>query len=210
LRRPNPQLRPIGGNEAVARGIDDGEFAGSEGEGDILRGVRVEMDALEAGESANGRAVNAGMGDVEFGDFVAGEGGGVGDTGRESDRLIARNWSEKQECWRAARANRRPRTRINGVGEGGVGEAEAEGEEGSFRKIAIGAVEHGVVGEGRELGDGFVERDGETTGGIVVAGENIRDGGAALFTRIPSFENRGSVLVGPIDGDGAAGCQHNN
>ena len=92
-----------------------------------------------------------------------------------------------------------------GVGEGGVGEAEAEGVEGMFVEVAVGAVGHVVVGVGRELGDGLVEGDGETAGGIVIAGENIGDGGAAFFAGIPGFENRGGVIVGPIDGERGAG-----
>jgi len=98
----------------------------------------------------------------------------------------------------------RRRNRGVGVGEGGVGEAEAEGDERLFGQVTVGAVGHGVVGVRRKLGDGFVERDGETSGGIVVTGENVGDGGATFFAGIPSFEDSGSVFVGPIDGEGAA------
>jgi len=91
-----------------------------------------------------------------------------------------------------------------GVGEGGVGEAEAEGEEGSFGGVAVGAIGHGIAGEGRELSEGFVEGDGEAPGGVVVAGEDVRDGSAAFFAGIPSGENGGGVFIGPVDGDGRA------
>jgi len=97
-----------------------------------------------------------------------------------------------------------------GKGEGGVGEAVAEGEERLFGEVTIGAVGHGVAGERRELCDGFVEGDGETAGGIVVAGENVGDGGAAFFAGIPGFEDSGGVFIGPIDGEGAAVGQNDN
>ena len=100
----------------------------------------------------------------------------------------------------------------DGVGEGesGIGKTVAEGEEGFFGEVAVGAIGHAVAGEGRELGDGFIERDGETAGGIVVAGEDVGDGGAAFFAGIPGFEDGGSVFIGPVDGEGAAAGQDNN
>jgi len=60
------------------------------------------------------------------------------------------------------------------------------------------------------LGEGFVEGNRETAGGIVVAGEDVGDGGAAFFARIPGFENRSGVFIGPVDGEGAAAGQHDN
>ena len=71
-------------------------------------------------------------------------------------------------------------------------------------EVAVGAVEHGVVGEGRELGDGTVEGDGETAGGVAVAGEDVSEGGAAFLAGIPGLENCSGVIVGPVDGEGAA------
>ena len=71
-------------------------------------------------------------------------------------------------------------------------------------EVAVSAVEHGVVGERWKLGDGGIEGDGEAAGGIVGAGEDVGERGAAFFARIPGFENRGSVIVGPIDGESAA------
>ena len=97
-----------------------------------------------------------------------------------------------------------------GVGEGRVGEAEAEGVKGRFVEVPVGAVGHVVVGVGRELGDGFVEGDGETAGGIISAGENVGDGGAAFFAGIPSLENGSGVIVGPVDGHGGAAGEHDD
>jgi len=75
---------------AKAGVVDDGEFAGSEVEGDNLKGAGGEMNALETGKRADGGAVDAGVGDVEFDDFVAGEGGVVGDAYGNLYRRIAR------------------------------------------------------------------------------------------------------------------------
>ncbi len=101
-------------------------------------------------------------------------------------------------------ATRRGHDYGNGIGEGGITKAEAEGVKGRFVEVAVGAVGHVVVGVGRELGDGFVEGDGETTCRIVSAGENVGDGGATFFAGIPSFENGSGVIVGPVDGHGGA------
>lgn len=91
-----------------------------------------------------------------------------------------------------------------GVGDGGVGEPEAEREQRLFGEVAVGAAGHGVVGVRRKLGDGFVEGDGEASSGIVITRENIGDGGATFFAGIPSFEDGGSMFAGPIDGERAA------
>jgi len=54
------------------------------------------------------------------------------------------------------------------------------------------------------LGYGFVEGDREAAGGIVIAGQHIGDCGAPFFAGIPRFQNGGGVIVGPVDGEGAA------
>ena len=52
-----------------------------------------------------------------------------------------------------------------------------------------------------------IEGERKAAGGIVVAGERFGDGGAALFAGIPGFENGVGVLLGPVDGEGAAVLQ---
>ena len=148
------------------------------------------MDALKAGQGADGSTFDAWVGEVEFDDLVAGETGFVNDVDGDGLQHIRTGLCFGDDGI--------------GVGENGIGEAEAEGVEGSFVQVAIGAVEHGIVGERRELGYGFIESDGKTAGGIVVAGENIGHGGAAFFAGIPGFENGSGVIVGPIDGEGGA------
>jgi hypothetical protein len=73
-----------------------------------------------------------------------------------------------------------------------------------FGGVAVGAVCHGIAGVRWELGKGFVESDGQASGGIVIAGENVGNGGATFFAGIPGFENGTGMFVGPVDGEGAA------
>ena len=90
LAGADPQVDGPGGNAAIALGVNDGEFAGCEGEGDSLRSMGLEVDTLEAGECADGSAFDVGMRDVEFDDFVAGDRGGVGDAAGDDNRGVAR------------------------------------------------------------------------------------------------------------------------
>jgi len=69
----------------MAGGVDDGEFAGSESEGDVLGGAGGKMDALETDESAKGCAFTIGMRNVEFDDLVTGDGGFVGNAGGDGE-----------------------------------------------------------------------------------------------------------------------------
>lgn len=89
LARADPEVDGTGGDGAIALGVDHGEFAGCEGEGDGLGSAGVEMDALEAGEGAYGSVVDVGMRDVEFDDFVPRVVGGVGDVGGDGDGGVA-------------------------------------------------------------------------------------------------------------------------
>ena len=91
MRRTEPEFDGAGGDEAAAGGVDDGEFAGSEDEGDGLGGVCYEMDALEADERADGSAVQVRVGDVKFDDLIARDRGGVGDGGGDLDEASAGN-----------------------------------------------------------------------------------------------------------------------
>jgi len=86
LARAEPEFDRASGDEAIAVGIDDGEFAGRECECDGFGGVGVEMDAVETGKGAKGSAIKAGMGDVELGNLVAGDVASVGDFGGDGDR----------------------------------------------------------------------------------------------------------------------------
>jgi hypothetical protein len=71
-------------------------------------------------------------------------------------------------------------------------------------EVAVGAGLHGVVLEGGELVERGVEGEGETAAGVVVSGEGFGDGGASFFAGVPGFEDGGGVLLGVVDGDGAA------
>ena len=85
LAGAKPEFDGAGRDETIAVGIDDGEFAGRKCECDGLGGVGVEMDAVETGEGAKGSAIEAGMGDVELDDLVAGDVASVGDFGGDGD-----------------------------------------------------------------------------------------------------------------------------
>ena len=89
MRGTKPEFDGAGGDEAVAGGVDDGDFAGSEDEGDGLGGVGFKVDALEADERADGSAVEVGVGDVEFDDLIARDGGSVGDGGGDLHKGVA-------------------------------------------------------------------------------------------------------------------------
>ena len=96
------------------------------------------------------------------------------------------------------------------IGEGGVTEAVAEGVEGSAFIVAIGAVLHRIFGERGKVVEAGVEGEGEAAGGIVPAAEGLGDGSATFFAGIPGFEDGGGVLLGPVDGDGAAVHEDND
>jgi hypothetical protein len=89
LAGTDPDVDGAGGDAAIALGVDEGEFAGSQREDDDVGGVRVEVDALEAGERTDGSAFDVGMGDVEFDDLVAGDVGGIGDANGHGDGGVA-------------------------------------------------------------------------------------------------------------------------
>ena len=89
LAGTDPEDDRAGGDETIAIGIDDGEFAGSEGEVDDLGGVGSEMDALETSQGADGSAFDAGMRDVELDDVLASDGAGVGDASGDEDGGVA-------------------------------------------------------------------------------------------------------------------------
>jgi hypothetical protein len=65
-----PEFDGAGGDETVTLGIYYRQFPESEQKADGLGGVGCKVDALETGEGVDGSAVEAGMRDVEFGDFV--------------------------------------------------------------------------------------------------------------------------------------------
>lgn len=77
LRGTDPEVDGTGGEGARTVGCDDREFARGKGEGDGLRGVGIEMNALEAGERADRRAFDVGMGEVKLDNLVAGNRRGV-------------------------------------------------------------------------------------------------------------------------------------
>ena len=89
LTGTDPENDGAGGDETIATRVDDGEFAGSEGEVDSLGCVGSEMDALETGERADGSAFDAEVGNVKLNDRVAGNGAGVGDASGDEDGRVA-------------------------------------------------------------------------------------------------------------------------
>jgi len=90
LAGTDPEDNRAGGDETIAIGINDGEFAGSESEVDDLGGVGGEVNALETHQGAEGSPFGGGMGDVELDDIVTGEGAGVGDASGDEDGGVAR------------------------------------------------------------------------------------------------------------------------
>jgi len=90
------------------------------------------------------------------------------------------------------------------VVKGRIAQAEAEGIEDVAFIIAIGSARHGVVAEVGEVSRGGVERDGQAAGGVVVAEEDVCDGGSAGLAGVPGFDDGGEVLIFPVDGDSAA------
>src|SRR5436305_2044389 len=71
--------------------------------------------------------------------------------------------------------------------------------------VTVSAVVHVVVGEGGQVGSGFVEGDGEPAGGVVLAEQHVGHGVAAL-AGIPGLNDGGNVFVFPVQRDGAAGA----
>src|SRR5436189_30622 len=98
------------------------------------------MPPAELAPTGTGRLAGAGVlgGDGGGGGCVAGDGGVIGRDGEV------------------------------GIVKGAVGEAVAKGVEHRAGEVAVGAVDHGVVGEGGEIVNGFVKGDGEAAGGVVV------------------------------------------
>ena len=95
-----------------------------------------------------------------------------------------------------------------GVFECGVAEAPAEGEE--RERAAVDIFAFGgrllVVVDGK-LADRARDGDGQFCAGIVVAENDVGDGGAAFLAEIPTVENRGDVFGDVVDGVGAAVLQ---
>ena len=80
----------------------------------------------------------------------------------------------------------------------------AKGVEGLAGVVAVGAVLHGVIREGGEVGGGAVDGDGEASGGVGFAEEDVRDGGAAVLAGIPDLQDGGDVRGCPGDRHRAA------
>lgn len=78
-----------GRDEAIAVGVDDGEFSGKKNEGYELEPVRVHVNTTETSEGAKGSAIESGMGDIELDDLVAGDVASVGDFDGNGDGGIA-------------------------------------------------------------------------------------------------------------------------
>jgi len=145
-------------DQAVTLRSDDGEFANAKNERSNLRCSRVEMHTLKSDERMDWSAVDIWMRDVELDDFITSNSRDVFYSDRNmnwrrtGDLRIDRNrWSRNRlTAWRKV-AGSEVGSKEFRIREGGVGEAVAEGEEGRFGGVAVGAVGHGVAGEGREL-----------------------------------------------------------
>src|SRR5262252_10455963 len=114
------------------------------------------MDALESGERADRRAVNAGMREIKLDDFITRDGSGVRDAHGSCDGRAGGDLVRSNSCV--------------GVVERRKAQAIAEGIERLFGEVAIGAAVHAVAAEWRDLGDGLIESNRQSASGIVIAG----------------------------------------
>src|SRR6185369_5357439 len=71
-------------------------------------------------------------------------------------------------------------------------------------EVTVSAALHRVVSERRQLFDRFVKRDRETAARVVIPEQHVGDRRPAFFARIPAFENRRHLFVGPIHSNGTA------
>src|SRR5215472_10463175 len=138
------------------------------------------MNPLESCERADRRSVNAGMREVKLDDFIASNRTGVGNPhgsgdGRARGDLIRSDF------------------RV-GVIERRKAQAIAERIKRLLGEVAISAAVHAVAAEGRDLGNGLVESNRQSAGGIVVARKNVGHSRAAFFAGIPRFKDGWSVL----------------
>ncbi len=100
-----------------------------------------------------------------------------------------------------------------------VGQAVAEGVQRRRGHVPVGAVLHGVVGEGRQFVDAVVEGDGQFAAGAFVAEQHVRDGLSHAAAPVPYLHDRGEVVTflqavqaqraagGQQEHDGLAGVQ---
>src|SRR5215469_6515334 len=154
------------------------------------------MDALESGERADRRAVNAGMCEIKLDDFITWGGTGVRDAHRRGDGGASGNLIRSD-------------FRV-GVTERRKAQAVAEGIKRLLGEVAISAAVHAVAAEGRDLGNGFVKSDRQSASRVVIAGKNVGHGRAAFFTGIPGFKDCPGMLLSPVHGDGAAGGENDD
>src|SRR5690242_16511754 len=161
-----------------------------------LRTGSGEVHALKSGERADRRAVNTRMREIKFDNFVACNGAGVRNAHRSRDGRASADL-----VWSNLRV---------GVVESRKAQTVAKRIERLLGEIAIGAAVHAVAAERWKLGDGFIESDGQSAGGIVIAGKDVGDSGAAFFARIPGLEDRGRVLLSPVDSNSAAGGENDD
>lgn len=75
LAAAEPEFHGACWDKAMAGRIDDGEFARSERKSDELGSVGGQVDALETDEGTDWGAIDVGMRNVEFDDFIAGDAG---------------------------------------------------------------------------------------------------------------------------------------
>src|SRR5262249_5740282 len=75
-------------------------------------------------------------------------------------------------------------------------------------EVAVCAVLHAVVFEGRKLRNGFIKRNRQSSTRIVVTEQDVGESSASFFAGIPCLDYRRHVLVGPVDRERAAVQQH--
>ena len=125
---------------------------------------------------------------IELDDLVAVAPAGVGHVKRHGQRS----------------AGRGPHVEV-GVVELRVAQAVAERVERLAPEIPVGAAGHRVVLEVGQVGRGAIEGHGQPAGRVVVAEQDIGDGGAARLAGIPRLQDGARMSVRPGQSDRAAG-----
>src|SRR5215467_882314 len=195
LAAANPNFDRAGNDAANPFVVDGAQVAIMKGERDSLRTGCGEMNTLESDERANWRAVNAGMRKIKLDHFIAGNRTGVRDAHGGCDGCAGSGLLWVDFCV--------------GVIERRKAQTVAEGVERLLGEVAISAAVHAVAAKGWKLGDGFVKSDRQSSGRIVIAGKNVGDSDATFFAGIPGFEDRGGVLLSPVNSHSAA-CGEND
>ena len=194
LTTPDPEIDLPRRYPAAALRINEAELPILEREANGARVALLEVDSFKALERADRSAVLARMGHVQLNDFVTVHSPGIGYIHRHGHRAIGRD--------RLVADAGIP------VREAGVGETVAERVEDLSVEVAVGAPLHRIVVERGQIVSGLVESDRQASGWAVVSRQEAGDGMAALATRIPGFDDRRDVRVGPVHAQRRSVHQH--